>query len=372
MNSLPASPKPLFTRGANLLATLALLAALPALAQAPTQAQPASAVRVVKPESTRIARTLQLTGTVTAERDAALSPRVSGLVRAVKVDAGDRVKQGQVLLELDPTLAALALERADAALSEGRTRLAEARRLRDEAARLATDGSIPQSQYQTREAEVRLAQAVEARLSSERREQAERVARHALPAPFDGLIRERMTDPGEWVDTGTPVLALVAIDSLRVDVQVPQRYLSSLDARTRTQVRFDADGSTAHPARVVARVPASDPLTRTFLVRVGLDSTAGGAAPGQSARVEFELSRDTQALLIPRDAVKRYPDSTTTVWIVEGSAPDLQAREIPVVIESGSGARATVIEGLEAQQRVVVRGNESLRNGQAVRLIDVN
>lgn len=328
------------------------------------------AVVAVRPEPTRVAQTIQLNGTVTAERDAALSPRVSGLVSAVRVDAGDQVRKGQVLLELDPTLASLGLERARAALSEGQTQLGEAVRLRDEARRLAADGSIPQSQYQTREAEVRLAEAAVSRLDAARREQAELLARHQLPAPFAGLIREKLTDPGEWVDTGTPVLALVATDPVRIDVQVPQRHLNALTTQTRTQVRFDSGGESVRPGQIVARVPASDPATRTFLVRVGLDDGPAGAMPGQSARVEFELGRDTEALIIPRDAVKRYPDGTTTVWIVEPSGSTLGAREIPVTLQSGSGASATVIGGLDKRQRVVVRGNESLRPGQTVRLID--
>lgn len=332
-----------------------------------TAARAQVSVEVVQPRESRIAQTLQLTGTVTAERDAALSPRISGLVQTVAVDAGDRVKRGAPLLVLDPALAELALERTDAALDEGRARMAEVARLRDEAKVLSARGDIPQSQYRTREAEVKLAQAAVARLDAEYREQAERVARHTLPAPFDGVIRERLTDPGEWVETGTPVLQLVATDALRIDVQAPQRYLATLDRSTPVRIRLDANPDQDIDGRVVARVPASDPASRTFLVRVGVDPSTG-AAPGMSARLSFELPRSTAALVIPRDAVKRYPDGTTTVWVVEGEASAPVAKEIPVELGDGSGREATVVGGLDADQVVVVRGNESLRGDQPVRV----
>lgn len=343
-----------------------MLGALLAMSCATTQAQ--VAVEVVQPRQTQVAQTLQLTGTVTAERDAALSPRISGLVETLNVDAGDQVKRGATLLVLDSALARLTLERTDAALDEGRTRLAEATRLRDEAKTLSTRGDIPQSQYRTREAEVKLAEAAVARLDAERREQAERVARHTLPAPFDGVIRRRLTDPGEWIETGTPVLELVAIKPLRIDVQVPQRHLAALTEQTPVQVRLDARSDETFTGRVVARVPASDPATRTFLVRVGVDGAATGAAPGMSARLSFELSRDTSALIVPRDAVKRYPDGTTTVWVIRGTAPELTAEEIPIELGQGSGRDATVIDGLSADQAVVVRGNETLRANEPVRV----
>lgn len=348
------------------LLLLALLLSWTAAIPVSVRAQ--SWVEVMTPEPTRLARTLDLVGSVTAAQDAALSPRVSGLVQAVKVDAGDVVRRGQVLLEIDPTMAQLALRRADAAVLEGRTQVQEARRLRDEARALSERGDVPQSQYRTREAQASLAEATLARLDAERQEQAEIVARHAMPAPFDGVIRRRLTDPGEWVQTGTAVLELVATAGARIDVQVPQRYLPMLDAQTPVEVRLDANPERAINGRIGARVPTPDPGTRTFLVRVALPQDVTDASPGMSARLRFELSRDTPALRIERDAIKRYPDGTTTVWTVEGDGEERPVREIPVTLAEGSGPHATVIDGLRPDQPVVIRGNESLRADQTVRI----
>lgn len=326
------------------------------------------AVKVVAPQVTQIREQVDLTGSVTAERDSALSPRVSGLVESVAVDAGARVERGAVLLTLDGSLARLALRRAEAAVAESRAQRDESRRLRDEAKRLAAEGNIPQSVYLTREAAVVVADAALARLDAERAEQAEMLARHKVLAPYDGVIVRRYSDPGEWVQTGTPVLDLVATHPLRVDVQLPQRYLGRLDANTRVTLSLDALPGQSRPAKLAATVPAADPATRTYLARLELDNRDGKLAPGMSARLRFELGQDQAVLLVPRDAVRRYPDGTHSVWIVEGTGAQVTAREQRVEVGSAREGGLTVLEGLAADARVVVRGNEALRNGAAVRI----
>lgn len=165
-----------------LLATL-LFAASPAFAQPDASAAARTAVEVAIPETSSVAQTLPLTGTVTAERDAALSPRVSGLVQQVPVDAGARVRRGDTLLQLDSRMAQLALQRAEASLSEGRARLAESTRLRNEAKTLAERGTLPRSLYETREAEVKLAEAAIATLEATRRERPRRSPATDSPPP---------------------------------------------------------------------------------------------------------------------------------------------------------------------------------------------
>jgi multidrug efflux pump subunit AcrA (membrane-fusion protein) len=123
-----------------------LMASIPLLASA----QEAALVRVMVPEAARFGERFSLTGTLTAERAAALSPRVDGLVAAVLVDAGDVVKQGQPLLELDASMAEHALGRARANTAEAAARVEEARRVFAEASRVGD--AVPATLVATREA----------------------------------------------------------------------------------------------------------------------------------------------------------------------------------------------------------------------------
>lgn len=358
--SEPVRPFPVLPALLVLCATL-----VPA---APACAQSAPPVTVATAELAPVTRTLRMTGTVTSERSAALSPRVSGLVAKVHVDAGDRVGAGQVLIELDAALGRLALERATAGLEEARARLAETERLYRQAAELVERNFFPETQLHAAEAERRVAAAAVARLEAEERQQGELVRRHDVVAPFPGVVSRRLTDAGEWVETGTPVLELVDTGRLRVDVQVPQEQYRALATGSSAEVRLDPLPERVLRGRIVARVPVNDPAARTFLARIEVDGAEGIMAPGMSAQVAFTLRGASSAVTVPRDAIVRRQDGGTRVWIVNEADSTVSEREVELVRSLQNSVE--VRSGLAAGTKVVVRGNETLREGQKVRIVE--
>lgn len=328
-----------------------------------------SPVTVARPGVGTLPETLRLNGTVTSARVARLSPRVSGLVSRVRVDAGSRVEAGDLLLELDDALARLELERVTAEVDEGQVRLAEAQRLRDEALRLVADHHIPKSQADTVEAELKIVAASVARLKVERRQQAEIVARHRLVAPFPGIVSRKLSEAGEWVDTGTPVLELVATDELRVDVQAPQQRQADLKVGTTATVSADGLPGIEFDGAVAAIVPVKDPASRTFLVRVAVPDAGGRLTPGMSASVEFTLERASGVLTIPRDAIIRQPDGSALVWVIARDGERLTVAPRRVDLGRSIDDAIEVRGGLDPEAEVVVRGNELLREGRAVRIL---
>jgi RND family efflux transporter MFP subunit len=324
-------------------------------------AQEAVPVVVVAPRTAQVTDELRLTGTLTAERSARLSPRVDGLVARVRVDAGDRVRSGAPLVELDSTVASLALDRARAETAEARARSDEAARLAAEARRLVAEKHLPQTELARREAEAKLAAASLAASEASEREQAELLRRHVVPAPFTGVVARRLADVGEWVSRGTPVIELVATDRVRLDVQAPQERFAAIREDAVVQVLADALGGKS--------LPVSDPSARTFLVRVVVDEAQGRLLPGTSATAVIGLPGTKRALVIPRDALLRYPDGSFTVFVLRDGPKGTTALERPVKL-GGGGAQIEVLEGIEPADRIVVRGNERLRNGQAVRVVE--
>jgi RND family efflux transporter MFP subunit len=347
-------------------AVAVLLACLPA---AFSWAQDAVPVAVVLPQTAQVTDEIRLTGTLTAERSARLSPRVDGLVSRVRVDAGDRVKAGATLIELDAAVASLALERARAGTAEARARADEATRLAVEARRLVAERHLPQTELARREAEAKLAAAALAATEASEREQAELLRRHVVPAPFAGVVARRLTDVGEWVARGTPVIELVATDRVRLDLQAPQERFAAIADDAPVQVFADSLAGESLPGRVVARVPVSDSASRTFLVRVLVEGAGGRLLPGTSATAVIDLPGTHNALVIPRDALLRYPDGSHSVFVVREAAGRSTAEERPVTLGRG-GARVEILGGIEASDQVVVRGNERLRSGQPVRITD--
>jgi membrane fusion protein, multidrug efflux system len=247
--------------------------------------------------------------------------------------------------------------------------MAESERLRAEAASLVERQFLPQTRLAAAEADLRVAAAAVDRLEAERRQQAEIVSRHSVVAPFSGVVSRKLTDAGEWVETGTPVLELVDTGRLRIDVQVPQEHYRAISVGAPASVRMDANAGRALQGRVSARVPVSDPGARTFLARVEIAGAGERMTPGMSALVTFALRGNETAVRVPRDAVLRRVDGSTSVWVAgEGETATVSKREI----EIGRSLRDffDVKSGLEAGARVVVRGNETLTEGQRVRILN--
>lgn len=326
-------------------------------------------VAVVSPETGQASQTLTLSGSLTARQSARLSPQVAGLVAELAVDAGDRVAAGDVLVRLDKRMAELEEASAVAVVNEARAALAEAERLRDEARRLVESRFVPDSEVQARQAGVLQAEAQLARTGSELAIARERLAQHIIRAPFDGVVSQRLAESGEWVATGTAVLELVGIDDLWLDVRVPQQYWTSIGTETALTAFADPAPDAPLEARVHARVPVNDPSARTFLLRLLIHDESGQITPGMSARVRIELPGAAVVTLVPRDALIRYPDGTTTIWTVDEEDGRTVARQLEVTLLRLVGDRAELAGELGAARRVVVRGNEALSEGEVVQIV---
>lgn len=353
-------------RGALALTLLAWLATSAAFAQQ----GPAKVETVVVAEAEGVTRELSLTGTVNTMRRAELSSRTSGLVADLQVDAGSEVKKGDVLLTLDTDLARIALESVQAELEQAQIELEDADRKVEEVRELAASGGFSKSEQDTRKASASIAKVNVKRLEARLRQQEEIIARHELLAPFDGVIYTKHTEAGEWVDTGDAVLELVEITNLRFDLQVPQEYYAVLQNAGDIQIILDAFPRERFAAQVDVQVPVRDPVSRTFLTRLTVEDPKGVMTPGMSGRALIRAQMKGEAgLMVPRDAVMRYPDGSAKVWVVtqSGDQSVVQAREVQTA--GLLGERAQILSGLKGGETIVLRGNESLQEGQAVQAV---
>jgi RND family efflux transporter MFP subunit len=323
-------------------------------------------VEVAAVETRLINRVVQVTGSVTAARESRLSVATSGLVTALHVDAGTRVKVGDLLLELDPELAQLQWRSARAGAEQARNALTDARRRLQEAEALAPQQSIAETVVRDLAAEVAEDEAALHRAEAEAGYRQGVLERHQLKAPFSGVVSAKLTELGEWVIPGQPVLELVATDQVRLDFQVPEDFLA--DVATGTPVKFilNADASRVFEGKVATVVPVADPNARTFLLRVHAAAGNYRMLPGMSAQAELALSTGREGLVVPRDAVLRFPDGRSVVWLVRGSALGAMAEERRVETGLAFDGMVEIREGLEDGATVVVQGNAALQEGQQV------
>ena len=352
------------TRRAITAATLVLLLSAPARAQ-----EGGALVEVARSQTRAILNVVRVSGTVVAPRTSRLSTSLGGMVEEVAVDLGARVAAGDPLVKLDDALARHELARARAAVAEAQAELADARQRVARAERLAQRNNMSESELDTRRAEAERAAGSVDRRRAEAAAARERLARHTIDAPFTGVVTDRASEPGEWVSPGATLVVVSAVDRLYVDLAVPQVHYPELADGAPIDLSFEALPGRSVPAAIEARVPVSDATQRTFTLRVRPDVAEDlPLTPGMSAQGEIELATGTRDVAVPRGAVIRYPDGRTTVWTLDDSGDRLRAEEAQVKLGRSFAGYVQVKSGLAAGQRVVTRGNETLRSGQAVRL----
>jgi RND family efflux transporter MFP subunit len=345
--------------------TLLLAAGLAlSLAAGSLAAQETSPVRVVMPVESGLSEQLLLSGTLTARQDANLSSRAAGLVSELLVDIGDQVEKGQPLLRLDPALARHELSQRTATAHAAKVARDEAQRQVDEAEKLAGQKLFPQTELELRRAALAQAGATLEQAEAAAAQQQEILTRHTLTAPFSGVIAGRSTDIGEYVSLGTPVLQLVAPAPLLLDVQVPQEYYPALPRLQRITVRADIAPEREFAATLISAVPVGDATARSFQARVQLEDD-GELLPGTSAAATFHFQQGNGAIMVvPPDALLRHPDGNFSLFTVRDST----AWRHVITVGRSNEQGVEILSGLPAGEPVVIRGNEILRDGQAVRI----
>lgn len=352
------------------LLVCAVICAAFAVQDVQAENNPAAPVVVAKAELATLFHQFTITGSATSAQVAKLSPAISGLLAKLYVEAGDRVAAGDAIVQLDNELAVLQLKSARAKSSQAKSALSDALRRLQEAKRLGPQRGIAETEVRTLESEVALDRAALAQANADVEHQQAIVNRHRLLAPFAGVISQKLTEQGEWVTPGQGVVELVATDLLRVEFEMAEDYLVDLSKDATVELTLPAlSRSTVYNGRVDAIVPVSNPGARTFLLRVTPLKPIPQMIPGMSVSARVKIPSAQQGVLVSRDATLRQTDGRVVVWTVEDGGTGLIAQEKTVQIGKAVAGKVEITSGLEAGSLVVIRGNESLRHGQTVRII---
>lgn len=323
-------------------------------------------VVVSEAKTGQVVNEIRLTGSVSSPQVSRLSTEVSGLVQTIHVDEGSMVKTGDLLLTLDPEMAAQTTQAAEASTRKATEELADARRRLEDGERLAKKKTLSENELKSLQAEVNIANANLQRFRAEQRLQQIRLQRHQLLAPFTGVISKKLIEAGEWVQPGDPVLELVANRGLRIDFQLPQKEYPRVKKDSEIRLFLDALPGETIAGKVQTVIPYSDQDTRTFLLRVSIAEDNPAIVPGMSATGILQLETSDNSIVVSRDAILRHPDGRIAIWIVQKKDDEHTVSERIVSIGSSFDTRVAVLDGLQAGDLVVVEGNESLRDGQTV------
>lgn len=293
------------------------------------------------------------TGTLRALREVKVFAQEEGLVTALPFFESDPVSKGDVVIKLDDTLLRAQLARATATRKQAQQDLKRQKELRDR--KLASDDVYTRAVTQ-----VEVAEADEQVLKT-------RHSYTTIRTPIDGLLIDRLSEPGNLVQRLQHVLTIADPSSLITELPVSELILPDLRVGDSAGVRIDALGDRVFQGRITRIHPSLDPVTRRGTIEVELDPVPDGAAPGQLCRVEL-TTRASRRKVIPFVALRR-DEQSEYVFILDSES---KAQRVNVKSGLRLAELIEITESLEEGQQVITKGFLDLTSGKAVKPVNID
>ena len=351
-------------------------------------------VTVIKVKSENLTPSVFGTGSVEARQSWLMGPTVAGRVLRVHVDAGQEVKAGQLLAEMDPVDLDQRLQAQDAALAKAvsvqtaaQAQLADAKARRELATtnlnrqkELARQNFISPSALEGREQELQSAQAaheaaqanVQATRQDAQRLQAERAAavqqrqNTRLIAPADAVVVSRDAEAGSTVVAGQAVIRLANPATLWVKLRVDQARSRGLALGLPAQIVLRSQPQQVLTGKVERLELQADAVTEERIAQVTFDQTPASLSIGEMAEVTLQLQPEDQALAVPQASVQTH-QGRTGVWRLKDGALDFVSVQLGV---SSLDGRVQALSGLTSGDTVVVYSDKPLSTGARFKVVD--
>jgi RND family efflux transporter MFP subunit len=367
----------------------------------PGDGKGARQVKTARVEETPFGEAVTVNGTLAAYDQTVAGVKVPGRLRTITVDLGSVVRRGQVIAQVDPQDYNLRVQQAEAALAQARARvglspdgkddrvnpeqtgtvrqaravLDEARVSRNRAAKLVEQGIVARSEFDTSDAnykvalsryqdsieEIRNRQAMVAQRRSELALARQQLADTSVYAPIDGIVQEKRASVGEYLAAGAPLVNIVRMDPLRLRAEVPER--DARNVRSGQNVRVTVDGnSNVYVGQIMRLSPVIAQQTRMLMVEADVRNN-GGLRPGAFARAEIVTDDAKMAVTVPNNAIVTFAGIEKVIIVQNG-----KALEKPVTTGRRNGDWTEIVAGVNVGDQVVVDpGN--LQSGMAVEVV---
>lgn len=317
------------------------------LAQQGRASAMAIAVRVELPSVAPVRDSLSVVAEVDAWRDVDLHAETSGIVRAVHVEVGQKLKAGEPLFNVDDEVAASALRKAQ-------VNRELAYRDFERYERLHKEGAVSASSFEAMR--LKFADA-EADLVAARR----RLEDTAIKAPFAGVVTSKLVEVGDLVQPGAKVANMVDLSKLKIRSSIPEKQVSLVTEGMPVQITTDVWPGKVFEARVLS-VSAKSSRDHTYEVEsVMANPLKTPFRAGMFARTAFVGKQPRQALLIPRQALIGSASEGAVFVVLDG-----KAKLTKLVAGAEYGTRIEIIRGLAPGDKVVVSGQSDLDDGSPV------
>ena len=329
------------------------------------------AVSVVHPKRSAPIDELVLPANVQAYIDAPIYARTNGYLKKWYADIGARVKQGQLLAEIETPEVDEQLRQARAVFDTAEANLSLAEITNNRYAGLLKSDSVSKQEadnaagnYAAQKATVQAAQANVRRLE-------ELQSFEKIYAPFAGVITARNTDIGALIDSGssgggrTELFHIAQPDKLRVYVNVPEAYAPSTKPGLNADLVVSEFPGRRFPGTLVRTANAIDQTTRTLLVEIRVDNPTGTLFSGAYAETHFRLPNAGSSFILPVNTLLFRSEGLRVAVVGDDSHAELR----PITIGHDYGTEVEVVSGLAGQEAIIINPPDSIVSGEEVRVV---
>ncbi|GAB5605261.1 efflux RND transporter periplasmic adaptor subunit [Sideroxyarcus sp. TK5] len=294
-----------------------------------------------------VEQTYSVDGVVEATRQSTVSAQISGRVKAIFFDVGDRVSKGQILLKIDEREAEQALAGSRAQLSQAQAALQNARLNYERSQELFKQKFISQAALDKARSDYEMAKAQAEASEAGAQQSALAQSYTSVIAPYAGVVSARMVEMGEMVTVGKPLMTGFDPAQLRVIASVSQDKLKDIGARPKVTVEVPSLNRWVHAATVTVQ-PSADLRTHSTQVRIDLPAKQADLYPGMFVRTHFVVGKESK-LLIPASAVVRRSEVVAVYVVDEQGTPRLRQVRLG---EANAQNEIEVLAGLNIGERV--------------------
>jgi membrane fusion protein (multidrug efflux system) len=316
-------------------------------------------VEVARVEALRITDDAQAVGSLRSRQSVVLKPEVSGRVTRLNFRDGERVRRGQLLVQLDAQLPLAQLQQAQAELS-----IARANHRRNEelvAQNFISKRSVDESaaNLQVAQAKLALAQATADRLR--------------ILAPFDGIAGIRNINVGDYLKDGAEIVNIEDLEAIFVDFRLPERFQTKAQRGQTALVELDALPGRRYAAVIQAIDPLVDANGRSIGLRGCIDNRRLELRPGMFARITAVFGERDNARVIPEEAIVPQGGRQSVIRLVDGPDQDTKiAQRVEVKVGIRQPGRVEITEGLQVGDVVVTAGQQRIqKDGMPVRIMEL-
>ena len=295
-------------------------------------------------------------GTVKAEHEVELTTEVPGVIRTIRFESGQRVRAGEVLVELDTTEDEAVLRGLEAALDLARANYERDLQLRERKVASSLDFETSRANLASAEANVAAQKA--------------RIAKKTLRAPFDGEIGIRKVSPGQYLQPGTPIATLLGRETVYVDFSVPEHWAGRIHPGLAVEARMAALPDQVFRGQVSALDARISDASRNLKVRATFTNAELKLVPGMFATLKVLVGEPENVVVVPQTAVETHLYGNVAFVVQkpagEGEPPTVERRYVKTgAVQAGM---IRILDGLRPGETVVTAGQLKLQNGTPVKI----